>query len=110
MEGDYDCDADYGHVDAEAEIGEECLTSLLAGVVRKGRRVRGRRNIAEVRSRRLASFIRAVIPRITVGIIEKERPKERSYTEYMRFMMSAKPMCQYIFKPAPHVGVQRYTK
>ena len=25
MEGDYDGDADDGHVDAEAEIGEECF-------------------------------------------------------------------------------------
>jgi hypothetical protein len=25
MEGDYYCDTDYGHVDAEAEVGEECL-------------------------------------------------------------------------------------
>ena len=40
MEGDYDCDANYGHVDAQAEVGEESLGWLLAGIVREGGRVR----------------------------------------------------------------------
>ena len=31
MEGYYYCDADYGHVDAEAEVGEECLRGVSWG-------------------------------------------------------------------------------
>lgn len=46
MEGDYDGDADYGHVEGEAEVGEEC------------------------------SFVGAVVACVAVGVVEEEGAEE----------------------------------
>jgi hypothetical protein len=51
MEGDDDGDCDYGHVDGEAEVGEE------------------------------GSLIGAVVAGVTIGVVEEEGAEERGNAE-----------------------------
>lgn len=51
VEADHDGDANDGHVDAEAQVGEEC------------------------------AFVRAVVARVAVGVVEEEGPEEGRYAE-----------------------------